>query len=374
MLFPNNIEKDPRLTANCSLDHIFTLVGSSSKVPVTTCDIRRVYKTCSEQLLALLKVSNSRYHNAQECKEESFGDYLAYWKGDRKEGTKYLKDWHFHRLVRDRYTAYTTPKFFSSDWLNEWWEIRGKEEIALEQKNAGENSERSEIDGNDYRFVYIGPRGSWTPLHCDVFGSYSWSANIVGKKKWFFWKPGEEPRDHRGELLWRVDEEVHDERRLEVEQLEGQVIFVPSGWHHQVTNIEDTVSINHNWFNGSNIEEVVLRLEAELKKVQKELDDCKGEGWDKMCQQLLKDSYGMNLEDLVDLLATVMERRLSMLEQPEYAKVSFDKAYLGPIHAKYDIVQVKKALIMLIRIFEENFATEKYTLCQHLINKCSVRH
>ena len=58
----------------------------------------------------------------------------------------------------------------------------------------------------------------------------------------------------------------------------------------------------------------------------------------------------------------------------ENVKVSFDKAYLGPIHAKYDIVQVKKALIMLIRIFEENFATEKYTLCQHLINKCSVRH
>ena len=322
----------------------------------------------------LLKVSNSRYHNAQECKEESFGDYLTYWRGDRKEGTKYLKDWHLHRLVRNRYTAYTTPHFFSSDWLNEWWEIRGKEEIALEEKNAGVNSERSDIDGNDYRFVYIGPRGSWTPLHCDVFGSYSWSANIAGKKKWFFWRPGEEPRDHRGELLWRVDEEVHDERRLEVEQLEGQVIFVPSGWHHQVTNIEDTVSINHNWFNGTNIEEVVLRMEAELKKVQKELDDCRGEGWDEMCQQLLKDSYGMNLEDLVDLLATIMERRLSMLQQPEYAKVSFDKAYLGPIHAKYDVGQVEKALIMLIRIFEKNFATEKSTLCQHLINKCSVRH
>ena len=27
-----------------------------------------------------------RYHNAQECHEQTFEEYLAYWKGDRKEG------------------------------------------------------------------------------------------------------------------------------------------------------------------------------------------------------------------------------------------------------------------------------------------------
>lgn len=33
--------------------------------------------------------------------------------------------------------------------------------------------------------------GSWTPLHADVFRSYSWSANVCGKKRWFFLDPSQ---------------------------------------------------------------------------------------------------------------------------------------------------------------------------------------
>lgn len=33
--------------------------------------------------------------------------------------------------------------------------------------------------------------GSWTPLHADVFRSYSWSANVCGKKKWLFLSPSQ---------------------------------------------------------------------------------------------------------------------------------------------------------------------------------------
>ena len=311
-----------------------------------------------------------RYHNAQECHEQTFEEYLTYWKGDRKEGVKYLKDWHFHRLVYDRYTAYSTPHFFSSDWLNEWWEGGTEMGADSELENTKKDSDKKLDEGNDYRFLYIGPQGSWTPLHCDVFGSYSWSANIVGKKRWLFWKPGEEPRDERGELVWRVDEEEHNAGRLEVEQVEGQVIFVPSGWHHQVTNLEDTVSINHNWFNGTNIEEVVVRLEAELKKVQKELSDCKGDGWDQMCQQLLRDSYGMNLEDLVDLLTMVLERRVKMLNQPDSFPISFDQTVLGYKHSKYDVALIERALVMLAIIFEDTSLHDQQDQCQQLIEKC----
>ena len=45
---------------------------------------------------------------------------------------------------------------------------------------------------NDYKFVYIGPKDSWTPFHYDVFGSFSWSANVVGRKHWIFVPPGQE--------------------------------------------------------------------------------------------------------------------------------------------------------------------------------------
>ena len=40
------------------------------------------------------------------------------------------------------YKAYETPVYFKSDWLNEFWDQR--------------------VDvTDDYRFVYMGPKGSW---------------------------------------------------------------------------------------------------------------------------------------------------------------------------------------------------------------------
>jgi len=40
------------------------------------------------------------------------------------------------------YSAYETPLYFKSDWLNEFWD------------------QRSDV-ADDYRFVYMGPKGSW---------------------------------------------------------------------------------------------------------------------------------------------------------------------------------------------------------------------
>lgn len=40
------------------------------------------------------------------------------------------------------YKAYETPVYFESDWLNEFWD------------------QRSDV-ADDYRFVYMGPKGSW---------------------------------------------------------------------------------------------------------------------------------------------------------------------------------------------------------------------
>ncbi|KAL5146254.1 JmjC domain-containing protein 4 [Glycine soja] len=40
---------------------------------------------------------------------------------------------------------------------------------------------------------------------------------------------------------------------LECTEDAGEIIFVPSGWYHQFHNLEDTISINHNWFNAYNL-------------------------------------------------------------------------------------------------------------------------
>ena len=53
------------------------------------------------------------------------------------------------------------------------------------------SASHNDNDDDDYKFVYVGPEKSWTPFHSDVFGSFSWSANIVGTKRWIFVHPGE---------------------------------------------------------------------------------------------------------------------------------------------------------------------------------------
>ena len=71
-------------------------------------------------------------------------------------------------------------------------------------------------------------------------------------------------------------------------------LILLSGWYHQVLNLTDTLSINHNWFNGTNIEYVWCQLEHELSRVKKEMSDCfeqNDEDWKEMCQKLLLARY-----------------------------------------------------------------------------------
>lgn len=184
----------------------------------------------------------------------------------------------------------------------------------------------------DYRFVYLGPRGTGTPLHSDVLRSNSWSANVTGVKRWrmahpsLSWllvdahgqlAPGFAPK-HRGACPrgvalraavaratrkgpdsgprrlragdveaaleeggvseapcdcgdvdldspgWDLKRfpclEAASQFTLDVTQLPGDALFVPSAWHHTVDNAAATLSINHNWVTAFNIRYVLHHL------------------------------------------------------------------------------------------------------------------
>ncbi|KAF3503123.1 hypothetical protein F2Q69_00040078 [Brassica cretica] len=178
------------------------------------------------------------------------------------------------------YTAYKTPPLFSDDWLN----------IYLDHYQMHEDRENfqkyDQISCSDYRFVYMGGKGSWTPLHADVFRSYSWyMKNCVYN---IFEDVNETKFPGFKETTW-----------LECIQESGDTIFVPSGWHHQVYNLEDTISINHNWLNAYNLACVWDLLGKDYKDTEESIEDIRdiSDDFEALCQRNLAANTGMNLND-----------------------------------------------------------------------------
>uniref|UniRef100_UPI00358F641A 2-oxoglutarate and iron-dependent oxygenase JMJD4-like isoform X1 n=1 Tax=Myxine glutinosa TaxID=7769 RepID=UPI00358F641A len=288
---------------------------------------------------ALVPVANCdrRQYDANPKQNMTLCDYIAYWNEHvaldyrSPQGCLYLKDWHLCRAF-PKADIYSTPIHFSSDWLNEFADSK---------------------QTDDYRFVYMGPKGSWTPFHADVFRSHSWSANMCGRKRWLFYSPGQEDllRDPFGNLPYDVMNDPLPDAApapLEVIQEAGEVIFVPSGWYHQVLNLEDTISINHNWVNGCNLYQTWAFLQAELCSVQREIEDCRTmQGWEQQCQLIMKSCTGMDYQDFYLFLQTIAENRIELLKQlpgtslDEMTRNQDDRhgmpTMLGPWHAIFDL-------------------------------------
>ena len=197
----------------------------------------------------------------------------------------YAKDWHSFLGKSKRY-LYSTPDLFTDDWLNWYYEVSRK--------------------NDDYKFMYIGNKNTVTYLHHDICCSYSWSVNLMGRKKWYLWPPSKasllfKNNNLHGELSLNdprfdklntysssiVSDDILDSCIILMQE-KSDGIFVPSGWFHFVENIiEDkeghgfdssndnhlnyTISINHNWFNGFSVHEIYAFLLRDLAKIKNEI-------------------------------------------------------------------------------------------------------
>ncbi|KZT06729.1 Clavaminate synthase-like protein [Laetiporus sulphureus 93-53] len=193
-------------------------------------------------------------------------DVVALWKAGKGDSL-YVKDWHLARAVLGSEEFYSTPEIFQDDWMNDYY---------------------SACTDDDFRFVYVGAAGTFTPLHRDVYSSYSWSTNVCGRKRWWLFPP------EQTSYLFRKGREEHLETAFDVrdvdpmevpefvkakpivvEQKEGDTIFIPSGWYHQVENLTACISINHNWCNSVNLPSLYESMCAKVLEVEHALEDVK---------------------------------------------------------------------------------------------------
>ncbi|DBA81219.1 TPA: hypothetical protein ACH3X2_007033 [Trebouxia sp. C0005] len=288
-------------------------------------------------------------------------EFAQWWKmhkAGQDDRLLYLKDWHFTNEFPD-YKAYHTPCYFQEDWLNEFYDIRqrrppqkghmagsaddtpqagdaadkgdAQEGVADGDMGGGSNA-GCDVASSDYRFVYLGCKGTWTPLHADVLRSYSWSTNVTGRKRWKLLPPQSthllydrfgremaatfdigklEGRDRFPNL------EKACQHTIECIQEAGETIFVPSGWHHTVENLEDTLSINHNWLNGYNIHWAVALLQQERTDAIACIEDCREgcteEEFEHLVQRNMAANCGMNYAFMDTFMHVILERESQLL-------------------------------------------------------------
>lgn len=185
-----------------------------------------------------------------------------------------------------------------------------------------------------------------------MFSSFSWSTNIVGIKRWIFFPPHEEDklRDRFGKLPFDIgnDQTINliQEKQIqsfEIIQSGGQTVFVPSGWHHQVWNLEDTISVNHNWFNGCNIDWIWTAIYVKFNEVLREIDDCKDmNNFDEHCQLLLKLDFGLDFNTLLQILQCIIDNRRKILQDNH--KMILNEIKLGRSHAIFDLASIRRIL------------------------------
>lgn len=210
---------------------------------------------------------------------------------------------------------YHVPAYLGADWMDPFCRdvTQGKESSSAEETAADTTSANTDAVasasetlvgfGNgrsDYRFAYIGLKDTWTVLHYDVFGTYSWSFNVCGDKLWFF--PTVEGNEYLRRNLLKGFPTPPDIRVLAgveywtVVQHPGDLVFVPSYYYHQVHNIsgaalplpsalleavdgastpsstansavELTVAVNRNWCNAFCIETMVDLFESNVDEL-----------------------------------------------------------------------------------------------------------
>lgn len=120
---------------------------------------------CQEPVQVPVADCHTRDFTDQKRSTMDLKTFLDEWEANSLANVPsrtYLKDFHFVRTFPG-YHAYDTPEIFRDDWMNEFW------------------TRRKDMD-DDYRFVYCGGDGTFTPFHADVYRSVQVVGMLVRKE------------------------------------------------------------------------------------------------------------------------------------------------------------------------------------------------
>eukprot|EP00940_MAST-03C_sp_MAST-3C-sp2_P000179 g179.t1 len=265
----------------------------------------------------------------------------------------YLKDFHVAPYNHEG-RIYVAPKYFRGDLdiLNTFC-----------TSSTGKSATRKDnaVGGDDYRFCYAGRAGTFTGMHHDVLNSYSWSLNIVGTKQWVLIPPSEAPflfDKHGRDVIPDITDPAYDRARfpnahrvrtINFVQAPGEIMYVPSGWFHQVKNLTDCISVNHNGLHAENLKDAWKFLRKEYTDARGAIVDLKDtfdspDAFEAHVQIIMKANSGFNIERFLKMLlfvvniSCVVSRRLTDRKYRAYFDTA--RSVKPPLRSLSDISRV----------------------------------
>ena len=211
-------------------------------------------------------------------------DYLSYAEHAWGQGEKplYIFDNKFEQRAQSLPQRYCVPPYFKEDLF----------------------ASMSAADRPDYRWLLIGPQGSGAPFHTDPHMTHAWNVVTVGKKRVSFYPPTVIPPGVDESLIHTEYYAAKDTMEWYLEVLPtlfgtparlplecvveaGEMVFIPSGWWHQVLNVAPvTAAVTQNVCSRGNFNRVWCELQ---KRGPKSLET-------RFRRDILKAGYGKLLQ------------------------------------------------------------------------------
>ena len=122
-----------------------------------------------------------------------------------------------------------------------------------------------------FTWLFLGPRGSATRLHVDVWHTDAWLTMIRGSKKFVMFHPAHLPHIHDEATGTYVDlhapdltkfPRFRDATPIEFTLEEGETVYIPRKWPHYAVALDHGVSLTVNFASAANRRGVVDRCVA----------------------------------------------------------------------------------------------------------------
>jgi hypothetical protein len=167
----------------------------------------------------------------------TMAEFIRYMESTGEAHAYYLRNWVFEEDFPELKNEYEVPPHFRS-----WLDVLP---AAIRPK---------------YRWIFMGPKNSYSKLHIDVMKTNAWNVLFEGKKLWLFFAPDQVEKLSANQYhpLFPGYQFPHAEglRGYYVVQGPGDTVFTPGTWLHQVYNLENTLALTENYVNHTNYQTV----------------------------------------------------------------------------------------------------------------------